>query len=465
MRDGCSVAGRRWLYITILSTLMLLIALPVNAQGTIRVIENVHEHEFEGPMTFRLEASSDQEINSVTLFYRVSGQTAAHRVEPEFEPGTTVQAEHTEDMDDPENHQPPMITFTYWWTIEDKAGNRLKTDPISFAYEDTRYNWQVLENDRVRLYWHDQSQAFGERYFDAATQAANELSEQFGVTVKDPVAIVIYNTHEELMSVLTEASSEWTGAVNFGRAGVIAIGLGSSAWMEAVIPHELTHAMLYLVTKPPFGDIPRWLHEGLAVRSEGGMSSEERAALDRAIREDNLLSLRVLNSPFADQRERAILSYAESSSLVEFIVDEYGTAKLGELIAVFAAGAHYDDAMQEVFGVDMDGMEDLWRTYVGAQPRSGSTRATPAASATLVPSPSSTFPPTATEVPTLTSTSVPEPSTTPTQIAALPTATQTPPPQEPPASTSTPSPASPRLCLSALPAALILGLFLALRRR
>ena len=355
--------------------------LPTHYQGTITVIENEHQHIFKGPMTFSLVAESESQINSVELFYRVSGQTAAHKANLEFAPNTHVELEHVEDMEDDSNHQPPMITFTYWWVIKDEAGGQLKTDPISFVYTDTRHTWETLENDQVHLYWHDQDPEFGQGYFDLAARAAANLSTEFDVQSTAPIAIVIYNTHQEFMSVLQEASAEWTGAVNYGDSGIIVIGLGAESWMKDVIPHELTHAMLHQTTQPPFGEIPRWLHEGLAVRSEGGMGSEERRALTAAIENDTLIPLRVLNSPFPDQRERAVLSYAESNSLVDFFVEEYGSQKLGELLSVFAHGAHYDDAMRTVFGVDMDGMEDLWRAHIGAQRRSDAAQSTPTAQA------------------------------------------------------------------------------------
>jgi hypothetical protein len=355
-----------------------------------------------------------------------------------------------------------MIGITYWWLIQNQDGERLKTDPVFFAYVDTRYEWDVLEGDLVRLYWHDQDQAFGQRYFDAAVAAADDLSAEFDVSPKDPVSIVIYNSHLELMSALQEGSAEWTGAVTFGEKGAIAIGLGAESWMEKVIPHELTHAMLYQVIMPPFGDIPRWLHEGLAVRSEGGMSLEERTALEAAIKDNSLLSLRVLNSAFADARDQAILSYAESNSLITFIIDEYGTAKMAELIAVFAEGAHYDDALIEVFGVDMDGMEDLWRAYIGAPPRTGETRATPVPTSTFEPAGAATPQATSTQVPT--EGTMPVPTLTATPVALAPTATaRSADAQATPSATPTPNPTAP--CLGAAPALAVLALFLLIRPR
>lgn len=447
MQRGSTRIGM-WLRAACLALWLLSWVYPIHAQEAVTVIADEHEHVFRESLTFRLKAQSSAKIASVKLFYRVTGQTSANKTELAFDPATSVELEHVEDMSDESNYQPPMIAITYWWVIENEDGGRLKTDVVSFVYEDTRFTWQVLEGKVVHLYWHDQDESLGQTFFDAAVEAATDLSSEFGVMPKDPISIVIYNSHQELMSTLAESSAEWTGAVNFGDTGTIAIGLGQMSWMEKVIPHELTHAMLNQVTKPPFGDIPRWMHEGLAMRSEGGMSLEERAALADAIEDDALISLRVLNSAFADAREQAILSYAESYSLINFIIDAYGTEKLGELIAVFAEGAHYDDAMIEVFGVDMDGMEGLWREHIGAPPASGETRATPVPTATFVPSP------TATRVPqgALTATA--------TAVAAVPTST----PAEVAQPTPTPTPRTTGPCLGAVPMIAVLALF-ALRPR
>jgi hypothetical protein len=452
--------------------LLLVLAWPTPAraapaaQSAIAVVEQSVEHEFKGPMTFSLTAESSATIQSAKLFYRVAGEVAAHKAEVEFEPATRIAVSHTIDMGDDSNYQPPMITFTYWWVIEDQAENRLKTEPTPYLYSDTRYDWQLLENDHVQLYWTEQNAEFGQEYFDRAAQAVSDLSAEFGLETTSPIVIVIYNSHQELMSVLQEASAEWTGAVNFGESAMIVIGLGQHSWMIKVIPHELTHAVLHQITQPPFGDIPRWLHEGLAVRSEGGMDLEERAALEQAIRDDALISLRVLNSPFPDQRDRAILSYAESNSLVEYIIAEHGADKLGELLSVFAVGAHYDDAMQAVFGVDMNGMEDQWREHIGAPPRAQAQPAT----ATPVPTPTETKapttapttgpttapatpPPAATTPPTVTPVATPmlPIAATATALAAQPQPTPSPTPEDSP---DLPGPG--KLCLGLLPALALL---------
>ena len=66
------------------------------------------------------------------------------------------------------------------------------------------YEWNLLEDERIRLYWHDQGSDFGTEYYQVAARAAQDLATEFGVQVAHPVSIVIYNSHDELMSVLQE---------------------------------------------------------------------------------------------------------------------------------------------------------------------------------------------------------------------------------------------------------------------
>ena len=184
------------------------------------------------------------------------------------------------------------------------------------------------------------------------------------------------------------------------------------------------------------------------------MGSEERRALSEAIKEDSLIPLRVLNSPFPDERARAVLSYAESNSLVDYIIEEYGPHKLGELLSVFALGAHYDDAMMQVFEVDMDGMEDLWRAHIGAQRRTDAAQAAPTVQATATPQPTEkTQPPLLPIAATATAVAAqPRPTAAPTLSADSEPATGT-------------RPAWCGLCPGVLPALALLALWAVYRPR
>jgi acyl-CoA-binding protein len=121
------------------------------------------------------------------------------------------------------------------------------------------------------------------------------------------------------------------------------------------------------MTLNPYNDLPNWLDEGLAVYAEGLPSPAYTSQLQRAIAEDSLISVRSLSSPFSAYTDEASLSYAESYSLVEFLIHEYGQAKMLKLLNTFKQGSSYDEALEKVFGFDADGLYTAWRYYVGAQ--------------------------------------------------------------------------------------------------
>jgi hypothetical protein len=97
--------------------------------------------------------------------------------------------------------------------------------------------------------------------------------------------------------------------------------------------------------------------------TEGEMESVYRNYLAQAITQNGLISVRTLASPFSAYAEKSYLSYAQSLSLVEFLIDSYGQEKMFELLSVFREGSNYDDAFMSVYGFDMDGLDSLWQEY------------------------------------------------------------------------------------------------------
>ena len=163
-------------------------------------------------------------------------------------------------------------------------------------------------------------------------------------------------------------TQEWTGALAFSDYNIILIPVRPATveWSKRTLAHEITHLLVREATFGPFGDIPTWLNEGLAEYAEGEMDQYHRQALDDAIKEDKLLSVRSLGSGFPADPDQASLAYAQSNSLVSYLVDTHGWAKMRELLAIFKEGATYDNALKKVYAFDTSGLEELWRAQVSA---------------------------------------------------------------------------------------------------
>jgi hypothetical protein len=227
----------------------------------------------------------------------------------------------------------------------------------------------------VTLYWYEGDRHFAAELMEAAQQALARLAEDTGAQLETPVDIYIYADNRDLLGSLI-FPQEWTGGVAFTRFGILAIGIapGDLDWGKGTIAHELAHLVIHQVTLNPYTDLPTWLNEGLAMYAEGQLEPYLADLLDKGIAENNLISVRSLASPFSAHREEAALSYAQSHSLVEFLINHYGQNKMLELLNTIRRGSSYDGALNKVYGFDMDGLNTLWRDYISGRLAYGALR-------------------------------------------------------------------------------------------
>jgi hypothetical protein len=274
---------------------------------------------------------------------------------------------------------PPGSTVTYWWRVKDAGGNRVETAPAQVRYDDLRYQWRSLTEGKVNIYWYNGNEAFARELMSAAQQALERLAEDTGASLEEPAELYIYASAADLQGAMVYPQ-EWTGGVAFTRYSIMAIGIAPSdiEWGKTTIAHELTHLVIHQMTLNPYNDLPIWLDEGLAMYNEGPPDPAFTNFLIQAIAKNSLISVQSLSSPFSAYAAEAYLSYAESYSLLEYLITTYGQGRMLELLNVFRQGSSYDGALEKVYGFDMDGLNGLWRDYVTKKYQSAAELAPPA---------------------------------------------------------------------------------------
>ncbi len=358
---------RTSLLVLVICLSLVMLPAVAQAQSEIRILDSWAEVEFPLSFRFNLSVESDVNITDIRLHYAVDRQSFAQvtsEVYVEFVPSAVVETSWTWDMRRT-GGLPPGAAVVYWWTVEDADGNRTGTVPVQVYFDDERYSWQSRTEGEVTIYWYEGEQDFIEEIVLTVQQALTWLAEDTGAYLKERVEIFVYGSSLALRGAMI-FPQEWTGGVAFTRYGTIAIGIApyNLDWGKKALRHELTHLVIHQMTLNPYIDLPTWLDEGLAVYSEGELGLEFANSLNRAIAEDRLISVRSLSSSFSADTEQALLSYAQSYSLVEFLISNYGRDKMLELLNIFREGSSYDDALMKVYGFDMDGLDTLWRDYV-----------------------------------------------------------------------------------------------------
>lgn len=333
----------------------------------IRVTRNDVEHSFAQHVTFRLEASSDAEIVEVYLFFRATHDqvTEKKRVTVE-DPSRRVSLEVRHDaMRYP---LPPFAEISYWWQIEDAAGQKLKTPPQQFTYHDNRFSWERLGGEGITIHWMtgEGDPAFAQTALDIARASVQAIEAELGGSRPDPLDIFIYDSEANLQGAMVLTGREWLGGQARPELGVVVVAVpsaqGYSSRMKRYLPHEITHLLLYRLTTPEgYAYVPAWLNEGLATANERLPTPEYALALEEARQAGELIPLEELCVPFSPDPQTATLSYAQSGSVVTFIREEFGATGVRQLLAAYADGASCKSGVMEGLGVPFQQLEEDWR--------------------------------------------------------------------------------------------------------
>jgi hypothetical protein len=85
------------------------------------------------------------------------------------------------------------------------------------------------------------------------------------------------------------------------------------------------------------------------------------------VKRGRLDSVQSLSSSFPADTAGATLAYAESYSLVEYLLENKGgREKMLELLGATKAGSGYEEALQEVYGLSISQLDLQWKQWLTA---------------------------------------------------------------------------------------------------
>ncbi len=202
-------------------------------------------------------------------------------------------------------------------------------------------------------------------------EAYGEIGRAFGFFPADATTVILYS-HQQFQDITR--SPQWTGAVFDGKIRIPTDGY--AARLDAfrrVLFHEYVHALIHAKTGAPIDRtearrrIPVWLHEGLAQYFEpsaDGRSGHEtlvKVPGDRRL----LIPLASLEPSFLSLTDaQATVAYAQSRSLVGYLIDRYGMDRINRLLDQLANHLPIDTACRDVFSISYDRLERTWQETV-----------------------------------------------------------------------------------------------------
>lgn len=350
------------LLLLVVASLWYSVAAAQAPQEAIAFEQSTAQPDFPYGITFAVTAaSSGAAITEVDLLYGATRSEALTIVPTEVRPGQQVQAQHF--LDTRIFYVPPGTELTYRWVIRDAAGNTTETPAQQLTYHDERFPWQERSERGVTVFWYEGDAAFGEGLIETSTRTLDRLEQEIGATVEDAVKVYIYANTNDMRSALQTNNVEWVGGQAWPGLGLIVgtVAPGDLDEARRIIPHELSHQVLHQAVENPYGGLPLWFDEGLAVYNQETPDTFFPIIIERAATTDQLIPLDALASSFPADTDRALLSYAQSHSVVAYMIETYGNEKMAELVATFQQAVPVEAAIPQVLGVSVDELDAAWR--------------------------------------------------------------------------------------------------------
>ena len=342
--------------------------------GSIRVISTSHEVGFPNQIVLNLEAESDAEITGVQLFYSVGGREVLVYGYPRFTPDRQVSADYTIKTGGG-SYIPTGVDIEYYYVIQDSAGNSLETERYSMSYLDPRYRWRELRMDNLVVLWHDRDSLQVRAAAAEVDRRLGRVRALFGLQDARPMKAVIVNSHREASRTFprisrTATASHLFGGFAFGQYDLFVLaGLGVDGMV-----HEMTHLLLDEAVDSPLARVPSWLNEGLAQYFESGSRWRART-VERAARRGQLMPLASM-AAVPGRPEDVGLFYAQAWSVVSYMMDVHGEERMSALIQALDGGSRIDEAVVEVYGMTLQGLQAQWEaTLPGGSAASSLSRA------------------------------------------------------------------------------------------
>lgn len=254
----------------------------------------------------------------------------------------------------------------YWYQVT-LENNQVDNSPVySFVYEDNRFDWQRMESDQFKIAWASGDLEFGQTLMNTAENSLTAALSILPIDFTSQLHIYVYPSIPEFQTAVDLAALPWAAGQATPDIDVILLsipqGPDARAEMERQIPHEIMHILEYQIVGAAYRQTPIWLLEGLASYAELYPNPEYQRVLQTAVDEDSLVPMLALCEAFPRDLSGAVLAYAQSSSFVRFLHQNYGGSGIIELFKQYQDGMGCEAGVQAAFGTSFSQVETRWKS-------------------------------------------------------------------------------------------------------
>jgi hypothetical protein len=230
--------------------------------------------------------------------------------------------------------------------------------------------WESLKGDHFVVYYRaNVAENFVQTVIESAEEEFRRVLENLGLSRYDvwatdqKVSIYVYSDENDYITNGGQAGWSHGAAVLATRS--IKTYPADAGFFDAILPHELGHMVIHEYLGP-YVNIPLFFDEGVAMYQEKAKHVGARKIVQDALENGQfiplkeLIDMRLYNN---SKQETVALFYAESASLVYFMITQLGEGHFYRFIRELKDDTKFVDALTKVY-MNVQGIDDLNKRWV-----------------------------------------------------------------------------------------------------
>lgn len=192
--------------------------------------------------------------------------------------------------------------------------------------------WQIEKSTHFIVYYKNAPADFiqkaineSERHYNQIAQALGFMRFNFWLWDKRAV-IYIYDDIKSYQ--LATKQPDWSSGSVRANDKIIYTYINAESFFDNILPHEIGHIIFREFVGFNNQAVPIWLEEGVASYQEDLKNPELNLILKKSLSDNSFIDfskLNTLNPLLLNSKEEVVLFYAESVSIVGFLIKEFGS--------------------------------------------------------------------------------------------------------------------------------------------
>jgi len=228
-----------------------------------------------------------------------------------------------------------------------------------------QFDWQYIQTRYFDIYFYDVHYETAKFSATVLESAYVVISKELNYQVRKRIPVFLYASHNDFLqtNIISGMIGEGTGGFTESAKNRIAIPFsGSLEDLRHVLHHELTHAVVYdmlignlftsLLSRRRLFMLPLWYAEGYA---EYSSRDHWHYRADMIVRDAT-----INNYLYSPELVAGGLEYYQGPAMINYIADNYGKQKLGEILAKGKIHITMNKALESSIGISMS---EFWEDF------------------------------------------------------------------------------------------------------